>query len=123
MDVTLPIRTVNELNGSHGHWSKVRDRRKNIRGDARLCVMQRGRPQLPVIVLMTRVSAGELDDDGLRAALKSVRDGIADAYGIADNDPAIVWEYAQARGARCQYEVRIQITPAVECRETGGSDG
>jgi hypothetical protein len=48
-----------------------------------------------------------LDDDNLRASLKAIRDGVADALGIDDGDPRITWEYAQER--RKAYGVRIRI--------------
>ena len=104
--VTLPLRTVNELNGSHSHWRVVSKRRKHIR--AMSALMTPVAP-LPCVVRMTRVSAGELDDDGLRAALKSVRDGIADRLGVKDNDKRVAWLYGQAKCRRGQFCVRVEI--------------
>lgn len=63
----------------------------------------------PAVVTMTRISPGTLDDDNLRPALKSIRDGIADAFGVKDNDPRIEWRYAQERGKPKAYAVRIRI--------------
>lgn len=104
--VWLPVKTVNESNGAHGHWAATAKRRKQNRGLAkRLCPVV----ALPVTVLMTRYSAGTLDDDGLRSALKSVRDGIADRLGIADNDPRIKFEYAQAKCARGEFGVHVLL--------------
>lgn len=53
---------------------------------------------VPIEVLLVRVAPGELDDDNLRAALKPVRDGVADAFGSDDRTPMIVWSYAQEKG-------------------------
>lgn len=54
---------------------------------------------VPVLVTMTRVSAGVLDDDNLRDPLKPVRDGVADALGINDGDVArIRFKYEQRKG-------------------------
>lgn len=104
--VWLPLKTVNESNGSHGHWAATSSRRKKIRSAAkRLCPAA----PLPATVHMTRHSAGTLDDDGLRSALKSVRDGIADRFGVADNDPRIKFEYAQAKCARGEFGVMVEI--------------
>lgn len=104
--VWLPVKTVNESNGSHGHWSTKAKRRRQQR---RMAFMLCPAVALPVTVLMTRHSAGTLDDDGLRSALKSVRDGIADRFGIADNDPRITFEYAQAKCARGEFGVQVLV--------------
>lgn len=103
--VTLPLRTISELNGSHGHWSTSVKRRRRQRQTAKLLCPAWG---LPGVITLTRLSAGTLDDDNLRAALKSVRDGIADKLGIKDNDPRVTWEYAQEKCPRKTYGVRIE---------------
>lgn len=64
------------------------------------------------VVKLTRYSCGTLDDDNLRGSLKSVRDGVADALGIADNDGRVRWEYAQEKCKRGAYCVRVQIEMA-----------
>lgn len=104
--VMLPVKTVNESNGQHGHWTTIARNRKKLRRIAHaLCPAA----SLPCVVRMTRHSAGTLDDDGLRSALKSIRDGIADRFGIADNDPRIRFEYEQAACKRGHYGVFIEI--------------
>lgn len=112
--LTVPLRTSNPLNGSHGHWSKVAKLRKEQRGVARLAVLSQfvvhgHRPGLPAIVTMTRLAPSSgLDFDGLTASLKSVRDGIADALGLKDdNDPRVTWKYDQVRSKT--YGVRISM--------------
>lgn len=106
----LPIQTKGP-NGSHGHWSVLARRRKRERSWARQAC-----PRLspPCTVTLTRLSAGTLDDDNLRGALKGVRDGVADALGVPDNDPRVRWAYAQARCPRGQYGVRIDLEPNTE---------
>lgn len=67
-------------------------------------------PDLPVTVDLTRVApAGELDDDNLGGALKSVRDEITEWLGLkSDRDPRVRWLRHQRRGgARNAVEVRI----------------
>ena len=64
---------------------------------------------LPAVVTLTRYSAGTLDDDNLRGALKAVRDGIADALGVPDNDPRIYFAYGQASSPRGSYAVHVRI--------------
>ena len=108
--VTLPLRTKGP-NGGHEHWRVVHRRRKAERADA--CIVVRPiarRVGLPATVRLVRLSAGELDDDNLRGACKGVRDGVADAFEVADNDPRVRWEYAQERCKRGSYGVRIEIT-------------
>lgn len=51
-----------------------------------------------VFVQFVRVAPRPLDDDNLAFAFKSVRDGVADAFGVADNDPRFSWGYSQERG-------------------------
>ena len=64
-----------------------------------------------VHVTMTRLAPSSgLDFDGLTAALKSVRDGIADALGVDDRDPRVTWSYGQERAKA--YGVRITVTGA-----------
>jgi hypothetical protein len=41
--------------------------------------------------------------------MKGIRDGVADAYGIPDNDPRIRWEYAQEKCKRGTYGIRIEV--------------
>lgn len=102
----LPIKTVNPLNGQHGHWRKTAARRKRERHTAAIMVPAY---KLPAVVTLTRLSAGTLDDDAVPAAMKSIRDGICDKVGIPDNDPRIRFVYAQERCKRGSYGVRVEI--------------
>jgi hypothetical protein len=62
------------------------------------------------LVTLIRISAGELDDDGLAGALKNVRDEVAAWLGIDDGPRAHAsWRYGQQRGPRGTYAVRIEI--------------
>ena len=63
----------------------------------------------PLLVTLTRESAGILDDDNLRGALKAVRDGVADWLGVPDNDPRVTWLYEQRLVARKQYAVEVDV--------------
>lgn len=103
--VVLPVRTRNR-NGGHGHWAELARRRKRERSWA--CQACRG-ISLPAVVRLTRLSAGQLDDDNLRDALKGVRDGVADALGVPDNHPKVTWEYAQEKCQRGRFGVRIEV--------------
>lgn len=103
----VPVRTVSEANG-RDHWRvKAKRARTQRRAAAALCPGH----ALPCTVRMVRLSAGELDDDNLRCALKAVRDGIADRLGVDDRDPRVRWEYGQARCKRGEFGVWVEIRP------------
>lgn len=113
--VTLPVKTVSEMN-QRGHWSARARRMKSARFAAfALCPAV----ALPCVVRLVRLSAGELDDDNLRSALKGVRDGVADRLGVPDNDPRVRWEYGQERCKRGTYGVRLELMAA----DGGDNDG
>lgn len=118
IEFVIPVKTINEANGSHGHWRVKAERRKEQRLEAKVeCVAAfrcyKGEDVLfPSIVTMSRMSAGTLDDDNLRVSLKAVRDGIADAFGLPDNDPRIEWRYGQEKCRRGAYGVRVRIERA-----------
>lgn len=104
--VWLPVATVSEANG-RDHWAVKGKRAKRQRLAAKLLCP---RATLPATVRLTRLSRGRLDDDNLRGALKAVRDGIADAFGVADNDPRLRFEYDQApRGDKLQGSVLVEV--------------
>jgi hypothetical protein len=107
MNVLVPVRTVSEANVRH-HWRQRHARAAEQRFMTRALVRgHRGRLALPVTVTFVRLGSRDLDDDNLRGALKAVRDGVADAFDLAnDNDPRITWKYEQARGG---YGVRVVI--------------
>jgi len=110
--VELPIKTVAGLNAREHFLARSR-RVRGERAAAHMTVKHaRGRPELPVVVTMVRLSAGSLDDDNLQGAFKAIRDGVSDAYGIPDNDPRISWRYTQERCKRGQFGVRIEVAAA-----------
>lgn len=106
----MPIRTVNESNGSHGHWGKKSSRRAGHKTAVWAVMHGKPLPALPITVTLTRISAGELDaHDNLRGSLKAVVDQIAEQYGIADKDKRIDWQYAQEKAPRGTHGVRVKI--------------
>ena len=111
IEVELPIATVNVAN-EHAHW---RARQKRAKAQRTLVAMGlKARLRLlevspPLVVLIQRVSPRRLDDDGCAAALKSVRDGVADALGVDDGSEAVVWLTDQAKGRPREQAVRIAI--------------
>lgn len=106
----LPIKTVSTLN-TREHWSKRAKRAKSQRKAAFLTVahMARATP-LPVVVTLERLSPSNgLDGDNLQGSLKSVRDGIADCYGIDDRDERIEWRYSQRRAWEYGVSITVEI--------------
>ncbi len=109
MILTLPIETCSESN-QRDHWAKRAARARRQRGVTTLaCAMAARAVQLPVVVTLTRISPRPLDDDNLRGALKAVRDGVADAFGLDDRNPQLRFEYAQRRGGVGERAVGISI--------------
>lgn len=110
----VPVRTVS-LTNVRMHWAAkakvARDQRNTTRLVWRILVDS---PALPVVVTLTRVAPRALDDDNLRAALKHVRDQIAEELGADDRDPRIEWVYAQGRGEPRAYAVRVEIETVAE---------
>jgi hypothetical protein len=112
------LRLRNPLNGSQG-TTRVGNiiaskQRKAIRAAARLHTLQatgmNGQPIVALVgVRITRISPGTLDTDNLAAACKNVRDGVADALGINDAQAEGWWRYAQAKGAKGVYGVRVEL--------------
>lgn len=85
------------------------------RSAARLAVQGSGETiELPVRVVMTRVSARLLDFVNLCMALKAVQDGIADAFGVTDSpkETRVTWvfEQEQRKGMGGAQRVRIEVT-------------
>ncbi len=97
--VWLPIKTTSTANerGST-RWRGARD--AAIRGKAATIArayFAQYRVKPPCTIVLTRMSERELDSDNAASALKRCRDGIADALGIDDRDPRVVWVVAQAK--------------------------
>lgn len=117
MKFSIPIKTVNEANGSHGHWAAKASRRKRQRQATKVVFLAAVNGKWwhlepPFKVTMRRISAGLLDTDALPLSLKSIRDQIAEELGVTDGptDSRVTWEYDQVRGKRGLYEVEVEIT-------------
>jgi hypothetical protein len=116
--VTVYVPTPNPTRGAQGNWwvgSKLAKQQREATALA-LASLAPVREAMAegCIVTMTRVSAGTLDDDNLRPALKRIRDTVAvfllgGKTGERDNDSRIVWLYEQAKGKRNCPAVDIEI--------------
>lgn len=118
----LPLTCPNPLNGSQGNRWGAADRRKRHRAltAAGLRPLLRRVDTLRLLaVRLVRVAPRQLDCDSAHAALKSVRDGVADALGMDDRDPRVVWVVDQQRGTSAWVVVEIYALPAAcEPRQT-----
>lgn len=106
----LPIKLVSVAN-LREHWTAKASRTKRHRNLARF-VMHAHAPKFPVVVTLTRIAPRALDDDNLASAAKAIRDGVADALGVKDNNPAVRWQYVQRKGKPREYGVEIRIEAA-----------
>ena len=60
-----------------------------------------------LVITLTRLGPGLLDDDNLAAGTKALRDGISDALDVRDNHPRLRWLYGQTRTGRGVYGCRV----------------
>jgi hypothetical protein len=105
ISVLLPLTTGRGLN-DRLHWAQRARQTKQHRS---LAYYLTPKHDVPCVVTLVRLSAGKLDDDNLRGALKGVRDGIADKLGIDDADKRVRWQYAQEKCKRGESAVRVEI--------------
>lgn len=63
----------------------------------------------PVVVLLTRHSPKKFDDDNLAAAFKSVRDGLAEAWGVNDGSDEVTWLYDWQKSKQHEVEVALWV--------------
>ena len=111
--VDIPLRTARGQNARE-HWGQ-RARRVKAEHEAVIPMVRTECNRAGInlsgrlVVTLTRVSAGTLDDDNNQGALKGVRDAVAIVIGTDDNDPRIEWRYGQERCKRGHYGVRVEI--------------
>ena len=118
--VLIPIRTVSGSN-SREHWAKRAKRVGKERSAAYESMIWHAgisRESAQMIlsrnpsVVLTRIAGPRgktLDDDNLRGCLKAIRDGVADSFGIADNDPRVSWDYAQRKADYWGVDVEVFV--------------
>lgn len=117
MTLTIPLHTISESNARQ-HWAKRAKRVKAQR--ATTCMALRAHPAIEkqrwamrctdgLMVTLTRIAPRTLDTDNAAGAMKAVRDGVADALGIKDNDARCRWSYKQRKGKPKEYAVEICI--------------
>lgn len=98
------------------HWAARMRRTRHQRSATYLLMLEQvGRDRLKSIakrdvisITLTRIGGRPMDDDNLVAALKPVRDGVADALGLDDGDKRLRWRYEQVPGGRL-VTVRVAV--------------
>lgn len=106
-DVFVPLRTRNPLN-NRSHWRVVSRVSKTARSTTVIFCRGKLTTTRPAVILLTRHSPGEMDDDNVAAALKPVRDGVADVFGCDDSRKSgLTFKYAQAKSK--EHGVRVQV--------------
>jgi hypothetical protein len=93
VDVFVPGRLTNPLNGPHRHWSQrarwAKEWRTRVVIHVGAALGQRGRrlpaPERPKRITFGANTGRTWDDDNLRAGLKPVRDGLIAAHVIDDD--------------------------------------
>lgn len=109
VSVGVPVRMVNTSNGRE-HWRATAKRAKMVRAlTDRLVRAEISGRVFPLAVRLVYVGPRQLDDDGVASAVKSLRDGVADALGVDDRDPRVVWVPDQERGGVREYGARVEI--------------
>lgn len=92
------------------HMARHRRVKKERAAVARI-LSQYDRPELPVVVTVTRCSHGRLDGhDNLPFAMKGCVDEIAEWLGLPnDRDPRVEWKYAQEHASKVTRGTRIRV--------------
>lgn len=106
----VPLELPSLANRRMHHMAKHRTVAK-LRQVVAVGLLQLGtwRPELPALVVITRVAPRRLDGhDNLQAACKPVVDELAEWLGLAtDDDPRVRWAHRQTRGEPKEQAVRI----------------
>ena len=116
---STPLKLRNPLNGgglstSRGARMASNARRQKERGVGRTLALRLGATQTGeefACVVLTRISPKPFDSDNLEAAFKSVRDGMAEAWGIDDADPRVTWVTDWRKGPKDAVEAALWVLP------------
>lgn len=118
----MPLEIRSQVHGKSSHWWAVSAKRKSQRQASYLATSAALRRAAvdpltfnmdrPLLVTLTRVigyRGRALDDDNLRAAFKSVRDGVSDAFGLKDGPKSpLKFVCTEDRGAVWAVRIRIE---------------
>lgn len=112
---TIPHHLESASNSRDHKWEKARKTKAGVSlGWTAAAKLHSQMRQVSLVaerrrILFVRIGKKKLDDDNIRGAFKSIRDGIAKFFEVDDGDTARwQWEYAQEKGEhaiRVEYEV------------------
>jgi hypothetical protein len=122
LSIEIPMALPSRAN-ARGHTKHGTGKWRLQRGHVKRALDDFSAPDWQVSVRLTRVAPRRLDDDNLRGALKSPRDGVADWLGVPDDHPRVRWFYAQAVDGRPRYQaVRVEVASGHrDCGECGSA--
>ena len=120
--VRVPVRVYQETNGTKLHWAVLKgrhDTQKAATTWALLTIPPRVKRLLLAekrwFVWLTVSGSKRMDDDGLAASCKWIRDAVARFLGVDDGDKSKVrFGYKQVSGPRCVF---IEFTSVEKFRE------
>lgn len=92
---TIPIRTQNESNTGGSLPAKLARKAATKAIVAGVLPRMTWEPDSKLIVRLTRNGTRKMDDDGVQASLKVIRDCIAAWIGRDDGDESLRWVYRQ----------------------------
>lgn len=118
VSVTIPM-TLPSAGNLHEHWRKRHQRIKAQRAATLLAMKARGKiitivGAWSMTVTLTRIAPRALDSDNLAFAFKGVRDEVAAYFGVNDNDPRLVWRYAQSKGKPAAVRIDFDVVAKTE---------
>lgn len=93
------------------HWGTLTGLKKKqkqaVKGAIELCRLTGETiPELPLLIMITRVGPRKLDDDNLQSSCKYIRDEIARIVGVDDGSDQYTWLYKDRIG---DYGVEVEI--------------
>lgn len=114
-DVTfdIPVEVLSEANrrecwqSKYRRFKKQRERVRVFAHEYRWLVAMECRIHI-TLIRIKGPRQRDFDDDNLRSAFKSVRDGIADVLGIDDGSNRLLWEYRQEKGEKAGVRVEMR---------------
>jgi hypothetical protein len=107
--IEIPVRIESMNTSRREHYMARARRAKSQRQTAGWCLRLVPRPDVPLVVKLTRIAPRMLDDDNCIGGMKSVRDAVAEWLMVDDGDSRVRYEYAQEKGMPKRYAVRVEF--------------
>lgn len=109
--------TIKSLGAMRRRTFALRRKVKGQRNAAARMLLAKSTPSLRrqllaaerIVVTLTRIGPGTLDDDNLAAGFKATRDGISDGLKLKDHDGRLRWFYEQVADGPKRYSARVRL--------------